>query len=102
MSDLLSPILLLMEDEVDTFWCFCGLMDREANNFEIMQHSMQRQLENLSALTKYFYPQFHQYLGKNCLCFDLRTIVNTLGFQIDVPFCILWLSYNDILSSRKM
>ena len=28
MSDLLSPILTVMEDEVDTFWCFVGLMDR--------------------------------------------------------------------------
>ena len=71
MSDLLSPILLLMEDEVDTFWCFCGLMDREANNFEIMQHFMQRQLANLGALIKYFYPQFHEYLGMSSLNSEL-------------------------------
>lgn len=63
MSDLLSPILLLMEDEVDSFWCFCGLMDREASNFEVMQQFMQGQLANLSLLIKFFYPQFHKYLG---------------------------------------
>ena len=28
MSDLLSPILVVMENEVDAFWCFAGLMDR--------------------------------------------------------------------------
>lgn len=28
MSDLLSPILILMSNEVDAFWCFVGLMDR--------------------------------------------------------------------------
>lgn len=28
MNDLLVPILMMMEDEVDAFWCFKGLMDR--------------------------------------------------------------------------
>jgi hypothetical protein len=28
MSDLLSVLLVMMEDEVDAFWCFAGLMDR--------------------------------------------------------------------------
>lgn len=27
MSDLLSPILEVMENEVDAFWCFVGYMD---------------------------------------------------------------------------
>lgn len=28
MSDLLSPILCLMENEVEAFWCFVGFMDK--------------------------------------------------------------------------
>lgn len=28
MSDLLSPILFLMEDEVEAFWCFVGFMEK--------------------------------------------------------------------------
>ena len=28
MNDLLSPILIVMENEVDAFWCLVGLMDR--------------------------------------------------------------------------
>jgi len=28
MSDLLSPILFVMSDEVDAFWCFVGFMDK--------------------------------------------------------------------------
>ena len=28
MADLLAPILAVMDDEVDTFWCFVGFMDR--------------------------------------------------------------------------
>lgn len=31
MSDLLSPILYLMGNEVDAFWCFTGFMDRVVN-----------------------------------------------------------------------
>ena len=27
MSDLLSPLLSTVQDEVDTFWCFVGLME---------------------------------------------------------------------------
>ncbi len=28
MSDLLAPILVVMENEVDAFWCFAGFMER--------------------------------------------------------------------------
>ena len=27
MSDLLSPLLLVMNNEVDAFWCFVGFMN---------------------------------------------------------------------------
>lgn len=27
MSDLLAPILVIMENEADAFWCFAGLME---------------------------------------------------------------------------
>ena len=28
MSDLLSPILFVVKDEVEAFWCFVGFMER--------------------------------------------------------------------------
>ena len=28
MSDMLGPILYVVDDEVDAFWCFVGLMER--------------------------------------------------------------------------
>jgi len=28
MADLLAPILAVMDDEVDSFWCFVGFMER--------------------------------------------------------------------------
>ena len=33
MSDLLAPVLVVMEDEVDTFWCFAGFMDKVVSQF---------------------------------------------------------------------
>ena len=33
MSDLLSPILVVMENEVDAFWCFAGFMERVVSSF---------------------------------------------------------------------
>ena len=64
MSDLLSPIHMLMEDEVDAFWCFVGLMEKEQNIFEMTQDLMKSQLENLGKLVKYLYPNFSIYLSK--------------------------------------
>ena len=64
MSDLLSPILQLMEDEVDSFWCFVGLMEIEQGNFEMTQVLMKMQLEKLADLIKYLYPNFFSYLSK--------------------------------------
>src|SRR4051794_5773022 len=37
MNDLLSPTMMIMEDEVDSFWCFKGIMDntvRKALNYD--------------------------------------------------------------------
>jgi len=62
MSDLLSPILQLVEDEVESFWCFVGLMEKEEEIFEATQHLMKQQLSNLSQLVKYLYPHFATYL----------------------------------------
>ena len=82
MSDLLSPILVLMEDEVDSFWCFCGLMEMEAENFELVQHFMQTQLANLGLLIKFFYPQFYHYLGES-----LAFTVKSENFVEDIFLC---------------
>ena len=34
MSDLLAPILVVLENEVDAFWCFAGFMERVVSNKE--------------------------------------------------------------------
>lgn len=48
MSDLLSPILYVMDDESEAFWCFAALMERMAPNFHRDQSGMHAQLLALS------------------------------------------------------
>jgi hypothetical protein len=62
MSDLLSPILAVMENEVDTFWCFVGLMDMVQHHFEETQQTMRWRLKQLRALLNVSDPDFYQYL----------------------------------------
>ncbi|KAJ8434960.1 hypothetical protein Cgig2_027803 [Carnegiea gigantea] len=50
MNDYLSPLLFVMEDESEAFWCFAALMERVGPNFNRDQSGMQAQL---FALSKY-------------------------------------------------
>eukprot|EP00794_Sanderia_malayensis_P012824 gene12824-14140_t len=94
MSDLLSPILMLLEDEVDSFWCFCGLMEIESQNFELVQHFMQTQLANLATLIKFIFPQFYHHLqtkesGNLFFCF--RWLLLTFKREFDFEnTMLLW------------
>jgi hypothetical protein len=51
MSDLLSPILFVMEDESESFWCFVALMERLGPNFNRDQNGMHSQLFALSKVS---------------------------------------------------
>jgi hypothetical protein len=48
MSDFLAPILHVMEDESESFWCFASLMERLGGNFNRDQNGMHAQLLGLS------------------------------------------------------
>lgn len=65
MSDLLSPIYVVMEgDEVLTYYCFSTLMERMDKNFLRDQSGMKLQLSELQALIALMDPQLHKHLGK--------------------------------------
>lgn len=48
MNDFLSPILYVMEDESEAFWCFVYLMERFGPNFKHDQSGMKFQFFALS------------------------------------------------------
>ncbi|CAF1557965.1 unnamed protein product [Adineta ricciae] len=65
MNDLLSPILIVMEDEVDAFWCFVGLMSRMEQNFYLDQTHIKRQLGNLHTILQFIDAELANYLTEN-------------------------------------
>ncbi|CAK9211617.1 unnamed protein product, partial [Sphagnum troendelagicum] len=68
MSDLLSPILYVIEDESEAFWCFAALMERMAPNFHRDQNGMHSQLMALSKLVQLLDNPLHDYFKQNeCL-----------------------------------
>ncbi|XP_039130031.1 TBC1 domain family member 15-like [Dioscorea cayenensis subsp. rotundata] len=64
MSDLCSPMIILLEDEADSFWCFERLMRRLRGNFRCTDSSVgvENQLQSLASITQVLDPKLHQHL----------------------------------------
>ncbi|XP_065355514.1 TBC1 domain family member 15 [Calliphora vicina] len=62
MSDLLAPILAILENEVDAFWCFVGFMDMVFANFDIDQAGMKTQFNQLRHLLEFANPRLFKYM----------------------------------------
>lgn len=64
MSDLCSPMIMLLEDEADAFWCFERLMRRLRGNFRCTGNTVgvEAQLSNLANVTQVVDPKLHQHL----------------------------------------
>ncbi|XP_078436557.1 rab GTPase-activating protein 22-like [Wolffia australiana] len=64
MSDLCSPMVVLLEDEADAFWCFERLMRRLRGNFRCTEKSVgvENQLQSLASVTQVIDPKLHQHL----------------------------------------
>nr|KAJ0197322.1 hypothetical protein LSAT_V11C700385090 [Lactuca sativa] len=64
MSDLCSPMIMLLEDEADAFWCFERLMRRLRGNFRCTGNSVgvETQLDSLANVTQVVDPKLHSHL----------------------------------------
>lgn len=65
MSDLLAPILCLVQNQADSFWCFAGFMEKVMYNFDIDQKGMKLQLEYLRTLLSFVNEKLYKYLRDN-------------------------------------
>ncbi|XP_054719603.1 TBC1 domain family member 15-like [Uloborus diversus] len=65
MSDLLSPILVVMQNELDAFWCFAGWLKNIGVNFELEQQGMKNQLQDLHRLLHFVDSHLCSYLEKH-------------------------------------
>lgn len=87
MSDLLSPILYIMQDEAIAFWCFVNLMDRMESNFSDDSTGMQSQLTALQKLVQLVDPEVHAFLeaaDSSNLFFCYRWLL--VHFKREFPF----------------
>jgi hypothetical protein len=64
MSDILSVILMVQQNELDTFMCFTSMMEVLKGNFEHEQVGMQLQLRRLESILNRVDPQFASHLKK--------------------------------------
>ncbi|KAL6905199.1 hypothetical protein ACP4OV_002800 [Aristida adscensionis] len=59
MSDLLAPILAVIEEDYEAFWCFAGFMRKARHNFRLDEVGIRRQLNMVARIIKY--KDFHLY-----------------------------------------
>ncbi|KAL2945284.1 TBC1 domain family member 15 [Bienertia sinuspersici] len=64
MNDICSPMVILLENEADAYWCFERAMRRLRDNFKTTSTSIgvQSRLSTLSAIIKVVDPKLHQHL----------------------------------------
>ncbi|CAK8563446.1 unnamed protein product [Lathyrus sativus] len=101
MSDLLSPILFVMDDESEAFWCFVALMERLGPNFNRDQNGMHSQLFALSKLVELLDSPLHNYFKQHdCLnyffCFRWILIQFKREFEYEKTMLlweVLWTHY---------
>ncbi|CAO3636194.1 unnamed protein product [Mucor hiemalis] len=64
MSDLLSPLYAIIEEEPMAFWAFAGFMERMKSNFYTDQSGMHRQLLTMDLLLQFMDPSLYKHLQR--------------------------------------
>ncbi|KAI8064510.1 rab-GTPase-TBC domain-containing protein [Gongronella butleri] len=64
MSDLLSPLYAVLDDEALAFWTFVAFMERTKANFYMDQSGMHRQLMTLDQLLQLMDPQLYKHFQR--------------------------------------
>ncbi|KAH7839245.1 hypothetical protein Vadar_001681 [Vaccinium darrowii] len=78
MSDLLSPIIAVMEEDYEAFWCFVGFMRKARHNFRLDEVGIRRQLNIVSKIIKgkdsHLYNHLEKLQAEDCF-FVYRMVV---------------------------
>ncbi|KAK4431286.1 GTPase-activating protein gyp7 [Sesamum alatum] len=64
MSDLVSPIISVMTEDHEAFWCFVGFMKKARHNFRLDEVGIRRQLNIVSKIIKYKDSHLYRHLEK--------------------------------------
>ncbi|KAF5800541.1 putative Rab-GTPase-TBC domain-containing protein [Helianthus annuus] len=78
MSDLLSPIIAVMTEDHEAFWCFVGFMRKARHNFRLDETGIRRQLSRVSKIIKskdsHLYKHLEKVQAEDCF-FVYRMVV---------------------------
>ncbi|KAE8699850.1 Ypt/Rab-GAP domain of gyp1p superfamily protein isoform 2 [Hibiscus syriacus] len=78
MSDLLSPIISVVEDDFLAFWCFAGFMKKARHNFRLDEVGIRRQLNIVSKIIRckdiHLYKHLEELQAEDCF-FVYRMVV---------------------------
>ncbi|XP_044484982.1 rab GTPase-activating protein 22-like isoform X2 [Mangifera indica] len=78
MSDLLSPIASILEEDHEAFWCFVGFMKKARHNFRLDEVGIRRQLSIVSKIIKskdiHLYRHLEKLEAQDCF-FVYRMVV---------------------------
>lgn len=110
MSDLCSPISMLLENEADAFWCFERLMRRTRANFKCTTGSLgvRSQLTVLSSIMQSVDPKLHEHIenldgGEYLFAFRMLMVLFRREFSfVDTLYLweVMWaMEYNPKLFS---
>lgn len=64
MSDLLSPIITVITEDHEAFWCFVGFMRKARHNFRLDEIGIRRQLSMVSKIIKCKDSHLYRHLEK--------------------------------------
>ncbi|XP_057453692.1 rab GTPase-activating protein 22-like isoform X1 [Lotus japonicus] len=64
MSDLLSPIISVMTEDHEAFWCFVGFMKKARQNFRLDEVGIRRQLDTVAKIIKFKDGHLFRHLQK--------------------------------------
>ncbi|CAM8933365.1 unnamed protein product [Rhodiola kirilowii] len=64
MGDLLSPIVTVIPEDHDAFWCFVGFMRKARHNFRLDEVGITRQLSVISKIIKCKDSSLYKHLAK--------------------------------------
>ncbi|XP_031497619.1 rab GTPase-activating protein 22-like isoform X2 [Nymphaea colorata] len=78
MSDLLAPIIAVMDEDDEAFWCFVGFMKKARHNFRLDEIGIRRQLNIVSKIIKskdsHLYKHLEMLQAEDCF-FVYRMVV---------------------------
>jgi hypothetical protein len=94
MSDLLSPIIAVMEEDFLAFWCFVGFMKKARHNFRLDEVGIRRQLGIVSKIIKckdsHLYKHLEKLQAEDCFfVYRMVVVLFRRELNLDQTLC-LW------------